>query len=304
MIVERYKSIQPDGTVLVDFMAMHHEVTSPEDIKLDAPIPTSHYTQPRYMLNDEWSSTKFSILERITAKVIELRVRLLDYFLDFDPLRRGYCTSKQFDTVFGILGLNMFTPREITELKGKYAKQDLNLTLFHYAGFCRDVMSATHYLDIHLDPLAVHKYDSRKATMPCRRSRLKLTEAELEQIYEMEENIKAVVGKRRMVLINNFRDFDRSNQGHVTQSQFGRVLQTLNIAGDPTKIDETLSLFAKKYGDLGCRRYLNYREFVARVDPPSDILKEAEQQGKRPYEKPTASQYFVEGGKPKITKAW
>lgn len=304
-IIDQYKCYYEDGsnTVLVDYMALHNDVTDPEDVKKDTPIPTSLYTEPSYMKNDEWSGQEFSLMERVTAKCVELRVRLLDYFRDCDPLRRGYCSSKQVDSVFGILGLNMFSPSEMAELKAKYMKQDLNLTLFHYGQFCKDVGSATHYDTIHLDPLAMHKFDSCAATMPSRRSKLKLTKEELIKIAELEGNIAARVAKRRMTLINNFRDFDRSNQGHVTFSQFGRVLQTLDLAGNPVKIQETLDLLAKKYGDLGTRRYLNYRDFVANVDPPSEILKLSEQQQKMPYEKPSASRYFRFGSKDMVLSA-
>ena len=71
------------------------------DVVKDTPVPTSLYFPPEHLKTDVWSSSNYSILERVSAKVIELRVRLNEYFQDFDNLRKGFCTVGQLDTVFG-----------------------------------------------------------------------------------------------------------------------------------------------------------------------------------------------------------
>lgn len=290
-IVHRYRDEEGN----VDYKAMHDEVTDPVDIVKDAPVPTSHYFPPPGLLNDTWSKENYSILERVTAKVIELRVRLYDYFQDFDPLRKGYCTVGQLDTVFGILGLR-FSEEEMERLKNQYSMTDLNLVKFNYAKFCQDVNRAFTYDQIHTDPLSRIEMPGPNATLPARRSRLDLSETERAQISEIEEDIRSRVRKRRILFVNAFKDFDKTNSGHVTVAQFARVLQTLGLNGgmqDDTQTD----LLAKKYCDLGSRNYFNFREFCMSCDPPSEQLLLAEQQSKEPYEKPAASRYFDETGK-------
>lgn len=282
-LVQRYK--EEDGTI--NYRRMHEDITDAVDIVKDAPIPTSHYIEPAR--NETWSKEKYTILERVTAKVIEFRVRLMDYFLDFDPLRKGFCTVGQLDTVFGILGLK-FTAAEMAELKSQYLKQDLNQTLFNYSAFAADVNSAFTYSDIHTDPLARIIMPSSEATMPSRRSKVQLTDQEKLDVAELEADIRARVQKRRIMFINAFKDFDRANQGHVTVPQFARVMQTLGLSqGDEAQI----SLLAKKYCDLNSRVYFNYREFCSVCDPVPEALQEAEHQNTQPYQKPQPSRYFT-----------
>jgi len=223
-------------------------------------------------------------------------VRPVDYFQDFDPLRKGFCTVGQLDTVLGIMGLTKnFAFEEIEELKQQYEKQDLNLRMFNYAKFCEDVATATTYKDIHKDPLATISLPGSDATMPARRSTRNLSAKEAAQIEEIEADIRSRVQKRRILFVNQFKDFDRTHQGHVTVAQYSRVMAALGLDGGQQD-DTQANLLAKKYCDLGSRMYFNYREFCAVCDPVPDSLVLAERQSKQPYEKPEASRYFTMKG--------
>merc|ERR1712194_636710 len=245
----------------------------------------------------------YSILERVTAKAIELRVRLEDYFQDFDNLRKGFCSKGQMNTVFGILGLSKyFTFEELEGLKAMYLEMEgeqCKREMFNYARFCGDVSSATTYKELHKDPLARTAIAPSSCTMPARRSKRDLTEKENAQILEIEADIRSRVLKRRILFVNQFKDFDRTNQGHVTVAQFSRVMASLGMRQD----DEPTELLAKKYCDLGgrytnaaSRLHFNYREFCAVCDPVPDELKLAELQSKQPYVLPTATTYFTMNG--------
>merc|ERR1712194_449179 len=94
----------------------------------------------------------------------------------------------------------------------------------------------------HKDPLARTTIPPSSCTMPARRSKRDLTEKENAQIWEIEADIRSKVLKRRILFVNQFKDFDRTNQGHVTVAQFSRVMASLGMRQD----DEPTELLAKK----------------------------------------------------------
>ncbi|CAD7948144.1 unnamed protein product, partial [Amoebophrya sp. A120] len=191
LLIHRYRD--PEGNV--NYKALHDEVTDPTAIVKDQPVPTSKYIPPPELALQKWSHEKYSILDRVTAKMIELRIKPNDYFLDFDPLRKGFCTTGQLDTVFGILGLK-FLPAEMRELKDMFCSVDLNLEMFNYAEFCKRVNSAFTYDQVHKDPLAQVQMPTSDSTMPCRRSRVELTDVEKAKIADIESGVRLMVAKK------------------------------------------------------------------------------------------------------------
>ncbi|CAD7939057.1 unnamed protein product [Amoebophrya sp. A25] len=288
LLIHRYRD--PEGNV--NYKALHEEVTDPTAIVKDAPVPTSKFIPPPE--TQSWSHEKYNILERVTAKLIELRIKPKEYFQDFDPLRKGFCTIGNLDTVFGILGLK-FRPEEMEELKGMYRKEDLNLTMFNYQAFCEAIGSAFTYDQVHKDPLATVSLPTSAATLPSRRSRLELSDEEKAKIDDIESNIRLVVSKKRILFVNAFKDFDRTNQGHVTVDQFQRVMATLNLLS--SQDDTPLKLLAKKYCDLGSPKYFNYVEFSRVCEPAEPDMLAGAAEAKLPYEKPMPSRYFDMTGK-------
>merc|ERR1712194_134974 len=295
ILVSRYK-VQGEKN-LVNYLNLHNEITDAVSVVKDAPIPVSPYFVPDEITNETWTKSKYGIVERVTAKVIEMRVRLQDSFSDFDNLRTGFCTDHNVDSVLTSCGLK-FPPEEVEELKSIYGKKDLNLRSFNYKRFCDEVSKATNYANIHKDPLARISLPSSDVTLPGRRSRRELTEQDKSMIAEIETEIRSRVAKRRINVCTQFQDFDRSRQGHVTCDQFKRVLASLQIDGGKQDNTQT-DLLAKKYCDLGDgkRDLFNYRTFCAVVDPVANALKLAEKQSKQPYVNPAPSRYFTEVGK-------
>lgn len=59
--------------------------------------------------------------------------------------------------------------------------------------------------------------------------------------------------------MNQFKDFDRVGEGHVTRSQFARVMQTLGLMShDETTID----LLCKRYCDKGMNFSYHRSQFL------------------------------------------
>ena len=84
----------------------------------------------------------------------------------------------------------------------------------------------------------------------------------------MTELNKTVVSKR-ILLKPAFKDFDRSQQLHITQGQFLRVMKMLNLMPED---DRTFQLIIRNYCDRGNNNEVNYYKFVKDVDRPEDMF--------------------------------
>lgn len=77
---------------------------------------------------------------RLQAAVVMKRVRIEEFFRDFDKLRKGKVTIPQFKQILSMLNFN-FTEEEFESLVQKYRTQDPEGT-FNYFAFCDFINSA------------------------------------------------------------------------------------------------------------------------------------------------------------------
>jgi len=87
----------------------------------------------------------------------------------------------------------------------------------------------------------------------------------LDAITRMNEKIKA----ERILLKPGFMDFDRSQQLHITQHQFLRVLKQLGLMPANQAVYD---LIIRKYCNRGTAAEVNYWKFCMDLDKPSDIF--------------------------------
>ena len=59
------------------------------------------------------------IEDRLRAQVVMKRVRIEEFFFDFDKLRRGKVTKSQFESILSMLAFN-FTKEEFEQMANKY----------------------------------------------------------------------------------------------------------------------------------------------------------------------------------------
>merc|ERR1719456_1823761 len=87
-LMERYRTEGGD----IHFQAIHNDIS-----EVLSPEPPPSPTSPLYLKPDrsEWDHMTLNPVKKIQSKVVEKRIRLKDYFSDFDPLRKGFCTVGQ-----------------------------------------------------------------------------------------------------------------------------------------------------------------------------------------------------------------
>lgn len=105
------------------------------------------------------------------------RVRIREFFKDFDGLRKGTVTEIQFRRVLDVSNLKI-TEKELSILLAKYKRDNLANGLVAYAEFCEDVDEVFTKKGIDKDPLANVNKIEKTTTLPARRRYLNLSENE------------------------------------------------------------------------------------------------------------------------------
>jgi hypothetical protein len=96
------------------------------------------------------------------------RVRVKEFFKDYDNLRKGTVTEIQFKRVLDVSNLKI-TEKEIQVLLARYKKDQLPNGLVSYKEFCEDVDLVFTKKGIDKDPLANVTKIEKTTTLPARR---------------------------------------------------------------------------------------------------------------------------------------
>lgn len=99
-------------------------------------VVANRYMQPRIDL----SCDPADVEDRIRAMVVMKRIRIEEFFLDFDKLRKGRVTCPQFSSILSQLGFTL-TNEEYKALADKYVTADAE-KFFNYVDFCASINKA------------------------------------------------------------------------------------------------------------------------------------------------------------------
>jgi len=278
-LCERYMTAGGD----VHFQAIHNdisEVLSPEP----PPFPMS-----TLMLKPDgtaWDHMTLNPVKKLQSKVVERRVRLGEYFADFDPLRKGFCSAGQLKAVLTILNLEKEIDRnDFNHLVDAYSRDD---GMFCHALFCRDIDAAFVTPGLEKEPLATISLPDATSTAPGRRNKMILSENKKEKVNRLEDRIRSRIKNRRILMKPMFQDMDKARKGLVTRNQFMRVMGMLGFEMNPAEI-ATLAGF---YCDRGNHNDFNYVDFIKANDPPVAAEEVAMSQLNAPYQDDAPSKYF------------
>ena len=202
--------------------------------------------------------------ERIQNVVVMKRIRIGEFFRDYDKLRKGTVTANQFTTVLSMLNFTL-TNEEYDYLTEKYKTPD---NLVNYSAFIENIDTAFTIKGIDKNPSIRVSQIETGSVLKKSKKLLEFDEDDQTSMQDIMEAYRNVVSTRRLNLKPMFQDFDRTKCGHITKTQFVRVLNQLGIDLSP----EVLSKLLKKYMDKGNADEVNYFEFINDVDRPEDMF--------------------------------
>lgn len=285
MLMARYATDEGD----INFQAIHNDVS-----EVLRPEPPPCPTSDLYLKHDptQWEHMSLHPLKKLQAKVVEMRVRLKETFMDFDALRKGVCTQGQLKTALTILKLDSFVSRDdYNQICEQYTRDD---GMFIYKDFCDDINSAFATPGLEKDPLAITPMPDHTSTAAARRNRISIGKGRTERVAKIMKKLRARVARERLLMKPTFKDMDKTNNGLVTRDQFCRIMGMLGwgpIGQDPLSQEELADLCAV-YTDRGNHNDFNYYDFLEAIDPPDEEQEIAMMQLNSPYQDEAPSKYF------------
>lgn len=87
------------------------------------------------------TNNPLDVEKRLQSVVVKKRVRVEEFFFDFDKLRRGKVTKNQFESVLSMLNFNL-TKDEFDQLTQKYKTSNDAEYMVNYKDFIATINSA------------------------------------------------------------------------------------------------------------------------------------------------------------------
>ena len=215
----------------------------------------NRFSQPRVDIAADPTDAE----DRIRAIVVMKRIRIEEFFHDFDKLRKGRVTRTQFKAILSSMNFQL-TDDEFEALADKYQTSDPE-KFFCYKDFVATINRAFTVTGIDKAP------ETRVApvvvgdTLLARRKYLAGGASE-DMIQPLLDQYRQAVTNMRIHLKPIFQDFDITKNGHVTKSQFLRVLDLLRISTP----DHITQMLLRRYMDKGNLDEVNYVDFCEDID--------------------------------------
>merc|ERR1711904_616518 len=189
----------------------------------DVPYPKSELIKREDLVTR--THDELHVVHKIQARVVERRLRLTEFFQDYDPLRKGFCNHGQVKSIFALLKISL-EPDEFNELFQAYTRED---GLFCYAAFCQEVDQAFTTNHLEKQPLARIAMTDASTTIHARRNFIKLTQEQQDAIAKLEEGIRARISTRRILVRPDFKQMDTAHRGLVTLGIIQISITTISV---------------------------------------------------------------------------
>ncbi|XP_022079913.1 uncharacterized protein LOC110973400 [Acanthaster planci] len=205
-----------------------------------------------------------SIEDRIRKFMLSKRVRVAEFFKDFDNLRSGCVTASQFKRCLDQGFSSILAEAEEELLIEKFKEKD---GMVNYKRFA-DVIECTFQPNnLRVEPKSqTIEPDEFLGTT---RSIRPLSPASVQKVNTIIERIAPYYKYHGINISSSYTDFDRHHIGTVTDSQFAR-----SFPRPPGLEDEEVNLLIRRYLDPNTSNLCNYLNFHNDVEAAKERLVE------------------------------
>jgi Ca2+-binding EF-hand superfamily protein len=218
------------------------------------------------------------IFAMIKQKCKQNRVRLDEYFRDYDKLRKGVITQSQLGRGLaqGQFGLSDQEVKTIVlEYQSEFERDTFGEPFVKWKKFVEVVDQVFTIKNIDKDPTVDVTDAVRRAEEDddLNNGRVEIDDTDREALFQAMQVIATKVRQRRVELIPSFKDFDRKNSGYVPASRFMRVLSGLTLLPARETNQELIKAYFMETQATGMalgREDVNYKAFVAALDTIAD----------------------------------
>eukprot|EP00003_Mantamonas_plastica_P018166 TRINITY_DN297_c0_g2_i5.p1 TRINITY_DN297_c0_g2~~TRINITY_DN297_c0_g2_i5.p1 ORF type:complete len:764 (+),score=292.56 TRINITY_DN297_c0_g2_i5:51-2342(+) len=192
------------------------------------------------------------VIEEIQKKVVPKRIRVDEFFRDYDKLRRGVITFNQFRNCLNIIGIDL-TEKEYQVLTSEYRSTKETGDFVDYRRFADDVDSTFTVKGLEksprkeVKPLTIdlsHEKENRKVSPA---------------VYMVLKRLRKRVTERGIIVENFYQDIDKLRKGYVTQAQFRQGLSFLEFKVSEKETKQLINEYKQKNG------LVDYVAFAAAV---------------------------------------
>jgi Ca2+-binding EF-hand superfamily protein len=214
-----------------------------------------------------------AVIEGIAQQVALRRMRMKDFFQDFDPLRSGVIPTEKFGTALSMSAIKV-SEAELNVLLDYYRNEEIAHTT-RYTGFVAEVDRRSNAMH-----LTGNVYSMPKTK----------DESNEKALAEIFARIAQTVRGRGILLPPFFLDYDRHHCGRITATQFQQVISRHRF---PVNTTET-ELLCKHFSCPDDPVMVQYRPFLGAIDESEDIIKQHTQRlATRPLASPPRSHQRV-----------
>ena len=193
----------------------------------------THFTNLNFNIGD--------IIDKIKNTVKINRIRLNEFFEDFDPLRKGTCTKAKFRTALDMANLHL-REDEFVILEQFFSVPDENDKVY-YKDLVEEVETVFTVKGLEKNPLLRPKdYVIPDFLNPTKR----LSQEEADFLDKTMRKLALLSIKYRVMAKNFFRDNDRANIGIVPSSRFASILSFFKLHADEKEMNILIKRFSGK----------------------------------------------------------
>jgi len=207
---------------------------------------------------DTSSVDVFELISRIRHHVLVNRIRVEEYFQDFDPLRHGSISIARFRMGLSAMGQENLTDPQFYALVEVYADRKRRGNVM-WTSFLTDVEKV--FTERGLEKRPQTKLQPQETfLMPKTGTTANLDEDLVPLFNNAMTRMRQKTDQRRILMKPCFQDFDRHNHGYVTNSQFRQCISYLNLEASMEEMDVIFKKFSDKVG-------FNYLKFLEQLHP-------------------------------------
>lgn len=198
------------------------------------------------------------ILSRIQSYIYKRRIRLMEFFENFDHLRHGNVTQQKWYTVVGETNLPIV--EDEIQFIGKMFAVEGHSDLFNYRDFLDIVDQIFYTKDLHRNP-TMRPNETVSFIPDPSVSTSVIPPADEYRAAAIIERMRNFVTTRRMEIRQQFEDYDKAPpRNYITRAQFRQCIGRLGLTSDSNELD----ILCKKYRCTELDE-MNYRAFCTDV---------------------------------------
>jgi Ca2+-binding EF-hand superfamily protein len=255
-----------DETGLINYLKFLDDIDPRETHGTELILSKSKY--PHYQPDDPNDDVQ-DVLTEIRSQVKKNRIRLRDFFTDFDKLRTGRCIPQKFRSGLSMAKLTL-SAHQMNLIENYFKVDDIHdekIDYVSYSDFC-DAIDMI-FTEKHLEKMPTRTINQfkPKSRFPLLETTNGLAQDVKDRYSSAMEKIYFIMTSRHILLKPYFQDYELVNKERVTKTQFAAVLDKLKVELSEAEMNAIMKKYMDNRGDV------DYVSFCTDVEKQAKVIK-------------------------------